>query len=118
MSYEDDTIRPDARLIILKELVKQVDERLNSAALQRVLRDLGIDRPRHWVHSEIEWLAEVGAVTLTRADTIIVATLTEKKDLTDDLTKRIEAAIKDFQAQYAAGKTKPADSRTRETVPE
>lgn len=78
MSYEDETIRPDARLIILKELGKQVDERLNSAALQRVLRDLAIDRPRHWVHSEIEWLAEVGAVTLTRADTIIVATLTEK----------------------------------------
>lgn len=78
MSYEDDTIKPDARLIILKELAKQVDERLNSISLQRVLRDLAIDRPRHWVHSEIEWLAEVGAVTIDRADSVIVATLTEK----------------------------------------
>ncbi len=43
-------------------------------------------------------------------------TLQEKKDLTDDITKQIEAAIKDFQAQYAAGKTKPAESPAREPV--
>lgn len=78
MSYEDDTIRPDARLIILKELAKQVDERLNSVMLTTRLRDLAIDRPRHWVHAEMEWLAEVGAVTLEKADTVMVATLTEK----------------------------------------
>jgi F-type H+-transporting ATPase subunit alpha len=41
-----------------------------------------------------------------------------KKDLTDDLIKAIEGAIKEFQAQYAAGGTKKAkqDSRKRETV--
>ena len=43
--------------------------------------------------------------------------LTEKKDLTDEITAQIEGAIKEFHAQFAAGKTKAAaDSRTRETV--
>ena len=43
--------------------------------------------------------------------------LKEKKDLTDEITAQIEAAIKEFHTQFAAGKTKAAaDSRTRETV--
>jgi F-type H+/Na+-transporting ATPase subunit alpha len=42
--------------------------------------------------------------------------LAEKQDLTDDITKKIESSIKEFHAQYAAGKTKAAESRTRETV--
>lgn len=42
--------------------------------------------------------------------------LAEKQDLTDDILKQIDASIKEFQVQFAAAKTKPADSRTRETV--
>jgi F-type H+-transporting ATPase subunit alpha len=34
--------------------------------------------------------------------------LTEKKDLTDEITAQIEAAIKEFNAQFAAGKAKAA----------
>lgn len=75
--YETE-LREDARLIILKALAKQVDERRNSGALQRELDDLGIDRPREWVHGELDWLAQMGAVTITRHDTVVVATLTEK----------------------------------------
>ena len=32
--------------------------------------------------------------------------LSQKKDMTDDITKRLESAIKEFQAQYAHGATK------------
>ena len=72
------TLREDARLIILKALSKQTDERLHSGLLGAELQSLGIDRDRAWIHSELDWLAEIGAVTLIRADTVLVATLTEK----------------------------------------
>jgi F-type H+-transporting ATPase subunit alpha len=36
----------------------------------------------------------------------VVKNLTEKKDLTDEITAQIEAAIKEFHAQFAAGKSK------------
>lgn len=78
MSYENDTIRPDARLIILKALAAQTDERLHSGYLAEELLRFGIDRPREWIHGELDWLAEMGAVTLTKPGTVVVATLTEK----------------------------------------
>lgn len=72
-------IREDARLIILKELGKQVDERLHSGHLSTaILAYGGIDRPREWVHGELDWLAEIGAVTLTKPGSVVIATLTEK----------------------------------------
>ena len=76
--YENDRVRPDARLIILKALSKQVDERLHSGFIQKELSDLGIDRPREWVHGELDWLNQMGAVTQTKVGTVVVATLTEK----------------------------------------
>jgi F-type H+-transporting ATPase subunit alpha len=44
--------------------------------------------------------------------------LNDKQDLTDEIAKQIEAAIKEFQAQYAHGgtKAKPVESHKRETV--
>lgn len=78
MNYENDTVRPDARLIILKALAKQVDDRLHSGRIATELFQLGIDRPRAWVHGELDWLEQMGAVTLLRADSVVIATLTEK----------------------------------------
>lgn len=76
--YENDQVRPHARLIIVKALAAQTDERLNSAFLAEELLAFGIDRPREWIHGELDWLAEMGAVTLARVGTVVVATLTEK----------------------------------------
>lgn len=76
--YENDHIRPDARLIILKALAAQTDERLHSGFIAEELRRFGIDRPREWIHGELDWLAEMGAVTLLKPGTVVVATLTEK----------------------------------------
>lgn len=75
--YEQE-VREDARLIILKALVLQTDERLHSGYLGAELERFGIDRPREWIHSELDWLAEIGAVVLARPGTVVVATLTEK----------------------------------------
>ena len=76
--YDDKQVRPDARLIILKALAKQIDERLHSGMIAEQLFELGIDRPREWIHDELAWLDQMGAVTLKRFDSVYVATLTEK----------------------------------------
>jgi repressor of nif and glnA expression len=76
--YENSEQRPDARLIILKALSAQTNESLHSGYLVKELLRLGIDKDRAWVHGEMEWLSEMGAVKLTRAETVMIATLTEK----------------------------------------
>ncbi|MGV8949674.1 MAG: hypothetical protein ACOH2M_01125, partial [Cypionkella sp.] len=71
-------IREDARLIMLKAISEQVDERLHSGYLAEELLRFGIDRARDWVHSELDWMAEIGAVKLTKPGSVVVAMLTEK----------------------------------------
>lgn len=76
--YENTQVRPDARLIILKALAAQTDERLHSGFIAEELLRFGIDRPRAWLHSELDWLDQMGAVTLIKPGSVVVATLTEK----------------------------------------
>lgn len=78
MSSMDRLIREEARLIILRALAEQHDETLNSNLLVRVMETYGINRERGWVHGELDWLAEMGAVVLTEAGTVKIATLTER----------------------------------------
>lgn len=75
MSY-DEYMTADARLVILKELAKQPDGRLNEVVLVRVLDVFGHVRSREWVGEQITWLAEKGAVEVTRAGTVLVARIT------------------------------------------
>jgi F-type H+-transporting ATPase subunit alpha len=42
--------------------------------------------------------------------------LSTKKDMTDELTKQVEGAIKEFQAQYASGATKEKKAAERQPV--
>lgn len=76
--YENVQVRPDARLIILKALAAQTDERLHYGFIAEELLRFGIDRPREWIHGELDWLAQMGAVTLLKPGSVVVATLTEK----------------------------------------
>lgn len=76
MSY-DDFMTADARLVILKELAKQPDGRLNEVVLVRVLDVFGHVRSREWVCEQLNWLAEKGAVEVTRAGTVLVARITQ-----------------------------------------
>jgi repressor of nif and glnA expression len=76
--YEDTQVRPDARLIILKALAAQTNESLHSGFIEEELRKFMIDRPRAWLHSELDWLDQMGAVTLIKPGSVVVATLTEK----------------------------------------
>ena len=74
----DRLIREQARLIVLKALARQVDETLNSDILVHELRTFGIRKDRAWLHGELDWLEEMGAVKLLEAGTVKVATLTSK----------------------------------------
>lgn len=74
----DRLIREEARLILLKALQKQIDERLSSELLRMELASYGLSRTRPWVHEELGYLAEMGAVTLVDAGSVRIATLTEK----------------------------------------
>lgn len=75
MSY-DAFMTADARLVILKELAKQHDGRLNEVVLVAVLDVFGHHRSREWVCEQLNWLAEKGAVEVTRAGTVLVARVT------------------------------------------
>lgn len=71
-------LREQARLIILKALAAQVDESLNSDLMIEELRPFAIRKDRAWVHDEYAWLADHGAIVVTPAGSVQVATLTEK----------------------------------------
>lgn len=66
----------DARLIILKELARQFDGRLNETLLTRVLETFGHNRSREWVRTQLNKLQELGAVQVTLAGTVAIAQLT------------------------------------------
>lgn len=69
--------RESARLALLKMLAEETDETLPSDVMELRLVTFGIRRPRSWVHGELAYLREHGAVTTIAAGTVIVATLTE-----------------------------------------
>ncbi|MGV8936984.1 MAG: hypothetical protein ACOH2J_07650 [Allorhizobium sp.] len=70
-------IRESARLIILKALGEQMGEQLDSHTLhEHVLPLFAVRQSREWVHQQLTFLYDMGAITLAEAGTIKVATLT------------------------------------------
>lgn len=78
MSDMDTLIREQARLVMLKALAEQPRESLNSDLMIPQLAVFGIYVDRGWVHDEFAWLAERGAILVTKAGSVQVATLTER----------------------------------------
>jgi len=78
MSNMERIIREEARLIVLRELNAQADGRLNSALLQRVLESWGITKSRDWLHEELRFLADIGAISVLEISTVRIAELRSK----------------------------------------
>lgn len=76
MSAYEDHVAADARLTILKELAAQTDGRLNEALLTRVLDSFGHRHTRDWVRTQLRALADLGAVRLAEAGSVLVAAIT------------------------------------------
>lgn len=74
----DQIMREQARLIVLKALAEQVNESLNSDLIVHQLHAFEIRKDRAWVHDELSWLADMGAVRVMDAGSLKIATLTEK----------------------------------------
>ncbi len=69
----------EARLAILKELAKEDNKAMSSARMQKfLLKNLWIDKPREWVEKQFVYLRDMGAVTITQADTVKIARLTDR----------------------------------------
>jgi hypothetical protein len=75
VSYEL-VLEADARLVILTELARQTDGRLNDTVLAAALDARGFRRSREWVRTQIAKLAELGALAATPAGSVVVAALT------------------------------------------
>lgn len=76
MSEFDEFLTEDARLVILRELARQNDYRLNETILTKVLDSFGHKRSRDWVRTQIRKLQELGVVKVLEAGTILVAEIT------------------------------------------
>lgn len=74
MSYLD-VVAEDCRLIILKELAKENDHRLNETILTRVLENFGHLKTRDYVRTQIRRLEELGAIGVKEVGSVLVAEL-------------------------------------------
>ena len=76
MSNYDQHLTEDGRLVILKELARQIDGRLNESIMTRVLDTFGHRWSREKVRTEMRKLEEIRAVKLAEAGTILIASIT------------------------------------------
>lgn len=75
LSFEEHSAR-DARLVILRGLSEQLDGRMNETLLTALLETFGHNRSRDWVRTQLLKLKELGAVTITEAGTVYIASIT------------------------------------------
>lgn len=73
-----DIIREEARLIVLRALAAEPRYSSSETLLQAELETFGIARSRAWLREEMRRLEELGAVTVTEAGSVLIATLSEK----------------------------------------
>ena len=78
MSFTE-IVEKEARLVVLKLLAEQPDRRLNSSLMREALAESwAINRSRDWLHLQLRFLAEMDAVRITDAGTVLIATLTDR----------------------------------------
>lgn len=73
-----DFLRQDMRLVILRLLVEMPAYRANSSVLNTALDSYGHAVSRDQVKTELQWLAEQGALTLEEMGPVLVGTLTTR----------------------------------------
>ena len=78
MTQYADYLREDIRLVVLRLLVEMTAYRANSSVLTMALDNYGHTLSRDQVKTELHWLAEQGALTLSDVGPVLVATLTER----------------------------------------
>lgn len=74
MSYRE-RVNEDQRLIILKELARELDYRSNETILTAVLESFGHRVSREACRTQLRKLEELGAVRITEAGSVFVVSL-------------------------------------------
>jgi hypothetical protein len=99
MSDLANAIAGDARLMILKELNRQVDGRMNELLLRRVLDIYGIRRDRDWIATQLRKLEVLGAIEVQDNGGVLVARIlaagrdhVEERAIIEGVTRPSEAA--------------------------
>ena len=75
MSPYSEVVREEARLLILRSLSEETSGALPSSLLQAGLESWGIHKTREWVHAEIQYLADIGAVQAQPNASVLIVTL-------------------------------------------
>ncbi|WP_455476151.1 VpaChn25_0724 family phage protein [Bartonella sp. B17] len=107
----DKIIREEARLIILKGLFCERSETLSSAMIERLLYSYGIRRDRDFVHNELTWMEDQGAVTLRQVGSVLIAALTERgarhldRSFSIEGIKRPKRSSRRYEVKDAQGRT-------------
>ncbi|MFJ4141432.1 ArsR family transcriptional regulator [Pseudomonas sp. NPDC089734] len=78
MTHYAEFLREDVRLVLLRLLSEMVAYRANSSVLTMALDRYGHSLSRDQVKTELHWLAEQGALTVSDVGPVLVATLTER----------------------------------------
>ncbi len=78
MSYLDDILTPDQRLVILRALRTDLGGSHNESIIQTVLNRFGHKCSRDKVRNHLSWLQEQGLVTLEEVVGYYVATITQR----------------------------------------
>ncbi|MBT9293317.1 VpaChn25_0724 family phage protein [Prosthecodimorpha staleyi] len=68
----------EARLIILRGLAEEIDGALSAKLMSAKLETFGINRSLDWIGEEYRKLADLGAVTVTEAGSVVIARITPK----------------------------------------
>lgn len=71
-------VSEDVRRIVLEELARQPNYRLNDDLLLRVLEGFGHMKARDYLRAELDWLEKVKAVALTDVAGVVIAELLER----------------------------------------
>lgn len=69
-------VREEARLIILKALGEQENETLSSSMIEDILPQFAIRQERPWIHQQMAYLRDMGAITIRDAGTVKIGILT------------------------------------------
>lgn len=69
-------LREEARLIILKALGEQHNETLSSSMIEEILPQFAIRQERAWIHQQMGYLRDMGAILMRDAGTVKIGTLT------------------------------------------
>jgi hypothetical protein len=75
VSFEEFSAQ-DARLTMLRGLAEQPDGRMNETLLTALLLSFGHNRSREYVRTQLLKMKELGAVTITEAGSVMIASIT------------------------------------------